>query len=218
MYDDDSLIFTEASQRGFDVVKDVLHQYCEWSGQVINFQKSSIVFSPNVSHQDKLQLSSSMDIPFSGRLGKYLGTWVDPGRDKSLVYQQVLNAIDSRTSSWKSKLLSQASRLALLKSVLAAVNIHILSCVKLPIYICEQIDSRCLDFFWGFNGSSKRMHLSNRDQLFLPENQGGLGIRPMELVNKSLLAKQVWRIISADQTSILAVTMGKKYIDWSNEQ
>ena len=49
-------------------------------------------------------------------------------------------------------------------------------------------------------------------------NQGGLGITPMDLVNKSLLAKKVWRIVSADQSSILAVTMGKKYIDWSSEQ
>ena len=60
LYADDSLIFTEASQRGFNIVKDVLHQYCEWSGQLINFQKSSIVFSPNVSHDDKLQLSNLM--------------------------------------------------------------------------------------------------------------------------------------------------------------
>ena len=76
-----------------------------WTGDQLS--ESTIVFSPNVSHQDKLQLSSLMDTSFSGRLGKYLGTWVDPGRDKSLIYQQVLNAIDSRTSSWKSKLLSQ---------------------------------------------------------------------------------------------------------------
>ena len=67
------------------------------------------------------------------------------------------------------------------------------------------------------DGTSKRMHLSNRNHLFLPLNQGGLGLRPMDLVNKSLLAKQVWRVISADQSSLLAVTLGRKYIDWSKE-
>ena len=102
-------------------------------------------------YTDKLRLSRILDIPFAGRLGKYLGTWVDPGRNKSLVYHQILSAIDSRTASWKSKLLSQASRLTLLKSVLAYVNIHILSCFKLPIYVCEQIDSKCLNFFWGMD-------------------------------------------------------------------
>ena len=40
----------------------------------------------------------------------------------------------------------------------------------------------------------------------------------MELVNKSLLAKHVWRVISADQSPILASTLGRKYIDWSKEQ
>ena len=62
------------------------------------------------------------------------------------------------------------------------------------------------------------MHLSNRNHLFLPLNQGGLGLRPMDLVNKSLLAKQVWRVISTDLSSILATTLGRKYIDWSKDQ
>ena len=218
LYADDSLLFTEASSVGFSVVSQVLQKYSDLSGQVINFQKSNIIFSPNVPHADKLHLSWTMNIPFAGRLGKYLGTWVDPGRNKSIIYQHVLNAIDSRTASWKAKLLSQASKLALLKSVLAAVNIHVLSCIKLPQYICDQIDSRCINFFWGIDGSSKRMHLSNKDQLFLPINQGGLGLRPMELVNKSLLAKQVWRVVSADQSSLLSSSIGRKYIDWLKEQ
>ena len=54
--------------------------------------------------------------------------------------------------------------------------------------------------------------------MFLPINQGGLGLRPMELVNKSLLAKQVWRVVSSDQSSLLAISVGRKYIDWSKEQ
>ena len=66
--------------------------------------------------------------------------------------------------------------------------------------------------------SSKRMHLSNKEHLFLPINQGGLGLRPMELVNKSLLAKQVWRVVSADQSSLLASSIGRKYIDWTKDQ
>ena len=111
LYADDSLLFTEASTAGFSVVSQVLQKYSDLSGQIINFQKSSIIFSPNVPHNDKLRLSRTIDIPFTGRLGKYLGTWVDPGRNKSLIYQHVLNAIDSRTASWKSKLLSQASSL-----------------------------------------------------------------------------------------------------------
>ena len=199
LYADDSLIFTEASTEGIKVVQKVLKEYSDLSGQIINTQKSSFIFSPNVPHADKLRLSRILDIPFAGRLGKYLGTWVDPGRNKSLVYHQVLSAIDSRTASWKSKLLSQGSRLTLLKSVLAAVNI------------------KCLNFFWGMDDTSKRMLLSNKNHLFLPLNQGGLGLRPIGLVNKSLLAKQVWSIISADQSSLLAVTLGRKYIDWSTE-
>ena len=68
------------------------------------------------------------------------------------------------------------------------------------------------------DGSSERMHLSNKDHLFLPTNQGGIVLQPIELVNKSLLAKQVWRVVSADQSSLLSSSIGRKYIDWSKEQ
>ena len=83
----------------------------------------------------------------------------------------------------------------------------------------NKLTTGALTFSGGVDGSSKRMHLSNKDHLFLPINQGGLGLRPMmELVNKSLLAKQVWRVVSADQSSLLAISIGRKYIDWSKEQ
>ena len=45
LYDDDSLLFTEASTEGFAIVKKVIKEYSDLSGQIINTQKSSIIFS-----------------------------------------------------------------------------------------------------------------------------------------------------------------------------
>ena len=56
---------SKASQKSFNIVKGVVNQYYEWSGQVINFQKSCITFTPNVSHQDKLHLSNLKNMSFS---------------------------------------------------------------------------------------------------------------------------------------------------------
>lgn len=106
----------------------------------------------------------------------------------------------------------------LLKSVQPAVAIRILSCNQTSIVYLWTDRCSLFRFLLRFNGSSKQMQFSNRNKLFLPVNQGWLGIHPLELVNKSLVAKQVWCIIFVDQSSILAITMGKNYIYWSKEQ
>lgn len=62
------------------------------------------------------------------------------------------------------------------------------------------------------------MHMANKNQLLLPINQEGLCIRPMELVNMSLLAKQLWQVLSSNSLPFLATLVGKKYIDWSQPQ
>ncbi|GMI91034.1 hypothetical protein HRI_002772700 [Hibiscus trionum] len=49
LFADDSLVFGEASQNGAERIKDILRVYAGCSGQEINFAKSGIFFSSNVS-------------------------------------------------------------------------------------------------------------------------------------------------------------------------
>ena len=222
LYADDSLFFFEANQDSVQLVKSTLTQFCKWSGQDINHSKSNLIFSPNISNRDKLSYSELLGVKFIQRLGKYLGTWVDPGRSKRLIHNHLLETIEKRTSFWQTKLLSQASRLQLIKSVLASVGIHIMSCSLLPQHVCTQIDARCTDFFWVSTSEQKKMHLVNRNILFLPKDAGGLGLRPTSLVNKSLLSKQLWRIISSSSPNtatqpLLLSEVHAKYITWTQQ-
>lgn len=114
---------------------------------MVNHSKSMLIFSPKTTHGQRKHLSKLLQISFAKKLGKYLGTWVDPGRKKTEIYNQVTDNINHRTASWKVRLLSQSSRLTLVKSVLSASNIYLLSCIRLPQFICSKIDNRCIDFF-----------------------------------------------------------------------
>ena len=116
-YADDSLLFLEANETQFQVAKSILEEFSLWTRQKINFTKSSLIFSLNTNHELRTSLSRQMGMNFSRRLGKYLGTQIDPGRNKSAIYNQILSAINSRTASWKEKLLSQTSRLTLIKNM-----------------------------------------------------------------------------------------------------
>lgn len=80
-------------------------------------------------------------------------------------------------------MLSQASRLVLIKSVLAADPVYPLSCFRAQKTVTDRIDSRSVNFFWGFNQDAPRMHLTKASWLFRPKDVGGLGCRRSAIVN-----------------------------------
>lgn len=50
---DDSILFTGASTMEFEAVFDILKIYKKASGQIVNFKKSCITFSPNIGENAK---------------------------------------------------------------------------------------------------------------------------------------------------------------------
>lgn len=85
---------------------------------MINRSKSSLIFSPNFNHAHRNQYANFFGVHYTDKLGKCLGTCVDPSRNKEQAYLQVTQVIDKGTTSCKAGLLSQASRLTLMRSVL----------------------------------------------------------------------------------------------------
>lgn len=57
---DDLLIFSKAREEQLACVKEGLEAFCKSSGQMINFQKSSMFFSSNVSDIEAERLSCLM--------------------------------------------------------------------------------------------------------------------------------------------------------------
>ena len=49
----DTLIFTKAVIREYEGILEILNKYGAISGQCINFEKSSMLLSPNMSQQEK---------------------------------------------------------------------------------------------------------------------------------------------------------------------
>jgi hypothetical protein len=57
MFADDLLLFGEATEEGqMNVVKVVLDNFCKMSGQEVNIEKTSILYSKNVSRSMRLKL------------------------------------------------------------------------------------------------------------------------------------------------------------------
>ena len=69
--------------------------------------------------------------------------------EQKQMFNEVLDKAISRARSWKAKILSQASRITLVKSVLSSIPTYTASTFYLSKNICSKIDSCLRKFTWG---------------------------------------------------------------------
>lgn len=70
---DDLLLFGETSYSQARVIEHVLTEFCAFSGQRVNRNKSKVWFSPNTPSYLKHTIQSAFHIPVTKDFGMYLG-------------------------------------------------------------------------------------------------------------------------------------------------
>jgi hypothetical protein len=85
---DDALFFLKATLHNCVVLDRIFKVYCRASGQLINYDKSSIYFSPNTPQQLQFLMCELFNINLVDNPGNYLGMPTIWGRSKkeALVY------------------------------------------------------------------------------------------------------------------------------------
>lgn len=105
-----------------------------------------------------------------------------------------------------------AGRIAILKAILSAISIYLLSCLALPIRVSHDIGQQMRKFFWQETSDKDKVALISWDKICRPKEEGGLGIRNQILQNKALRAKLVWRM-SKEPHKKRAKILLSKYLD-----
>ncbi|GER39262.1 RNA-directed DNA polymerase (reversetranscriptase)-related family protein [Striga asiatica] len=132
------------------------------------------------------------------RSSKYLGLPLGIGASKKDAFQYVVDSVSSRIGSWKNNFLSTAGKEVLIKSVLQALPVFVMSCFLLP---------------------TNSLHWMSWDRLSTPKSEGGLGFHDLKEFNKALILKKLWRMISSPDLLVCKVLKSKYYpqsyiFDW----
>nr|XP_027122107.1 uncharacterized protein LOC113739060 [Coffea arabica] len=92
------------------------------------------------------------------RQSKYLGLPMVIGRSKRQVFNYIKEKVLRRLKGWKEKLLSQAGKEVMLKSVILAMPAYAMNCCRLPKNLCKEISREMARFWWGNGEDKKKIH------------------------------------------------------------
>jgi hypothetical protein len=197
LFADDLLIFGKATASVAAAINSCLIKYCKWSGQLINPSKSSIKFSRNTWPSRIAAISVTFPYPSNLGISLYLGLPILMGNAKKRAFQGLIDKVKSMIEGCRAKTLSQAGRLTLIKSVVAALPSYAMSTFLLPSSFCFELDRTFKNFWWGFPAhKNKNLSLKAWDSLCMPKALGGLGLRKMKEVNLALISKLGWKLLT----------------------
>ncbi|XP_024156414.1 uncharacterized protein LOC112164456 [Rosa chinensis] len=191
-------------------IGDVFETYGRASGQLINFSKSSVVFSKNVPVEVQEEVSDFLGVEVVASHDKYLGLPTYVGCKKTLTFHYIKDRLAKKLTGWQGKLLSGVGKDILIRVVAQALPTYAMSVFQLTQSFCEDLEQMCARFWWGSTLDKRKIHWKKWDALCNPKEEGGLGFRSLSNFNTAMLAKQAWRVLN-NPSSLIARLYKAKY-------
>ncbi|WVZ69841.1 hypothetical protein U9M48_018567 [Paspalum notatum var. saurae] len=196
-YADDTVIFLDHDLEKARNMKALPCMFEKLSSLKINFHKSEIFCFGQAKEceNDYSELFGcrSGSFPF-----RYLGLPMHYRKLRNSDRKHIEEMFEKRLSGWKEKLLSVGGRLVLINSVLSSLPMFMLSFFAIPKGVLKKLEYFRSRFFWQNDQHKKKYHLIKWHQIRQPKEQGGLGIIDLEVQNKCLLSKWLFKLANED--------------------
>lgn len=206
---DDTLIFASPDHQSLQNIKMVLILFQLTSGLNINFHKSEIlgIHVPDPSLRD---LARVLQCKVGHLPMNYLGLPIGGNTSRLACWDPLLDRMNRKLSSWKSKLLSIGGRLTLIKASLSNLPIYFMSLYPIPQGVIDKIISIQRRFLWNGQVDHKAQAMVRWELVQLPKILGGLNVTNLLNRNLGLLYKWLWRFFQ-EQDSLWRQVIQAKY-------
>ncbi|KAM1733659.1 hypothetical protein PS1_019337 [Malus domestica] len=194
-FTDDSVLYGHASVEKAKGILEVLRTHARGSGQAVNLSKSSIFFGSKTSSRVRRKIGQTMGIQC---------------KTGFVVFEEVRDRLESRLAGWAKQFLFQARKEVLVKAVVMALPNYVMSCFKLPIGVCRDLEKAIRNFWWKGSEQRKGVHWISWERLMKQKQFGGLGFRDIQCFNLAFHGKIGWRLIQ-NPRSLLATVLQEKY-------
>ena len=152
IFADDSVLFCRAKEAECQVILDILVVYERGFGQ------KNLFFSSNTNPDLQTCIQWILGVPSIRNYEKQLGLLVLVDRAKKQSFIYIKEQIQKTLQGWKEKLLSQAGREVLIKSMIQVIPTHSMSYFKLPKWFIQEIETLICKFWQGYSGDNRKIH------------------------------------------------------------
>ncbi|XP_078152638.1 uncharacterized protein LOC144547828 [Carex rostrata] len=206
IYADDLLLLGAATQHEAETVMGTLYAFAAVSGQKVGPEKSHIWYSKAVSESQQIIISQILQVPLGATTDMYLGAPIQTGR---VTFDFLIEKVSAKLQVWKSRLLSPAGRLVLIKAVLLSIPIYYMATTFLPQSVINTINGLVRRFFWGAGDKSRYLAYISWDTITKPKEEGGLAVRDLKAMNEAMLLKALWKIAAGSDAMWVQMVVAK---------
>jgi hypothetical protein len=135
-------LFCRANSGDIEQINNIITTYQNASGQLVNVNKSEIMFTKHVNNQTRNDIHSLLPMQRVDYFSKYLGVPTHIGRSRNQVFQFIQDRVWKKLKGWKEKNLSYAGRATLIKVVAQAIPTYIMSSDDFTSLLCSNHISR----------------------------------------------------------------------------
>jgi len=168
-----------------------------------------------VSHTVRAQIKAVFPVADFNHNTMHLGhPLLISHRDKNKVYDFIYQKFRSRLTLTKANTLSHAGRLTLIQSVFASIPIYYMANILFSKNFLAKFTATIRTFWWQGvqkEQQGKPIHYRSWDTICKPKNEGGLGIRKLELVHKGMLINRAWRLAHNPNSTVAKIIKAKYF-------
>lgn len=203
IYADDIIVFTKATTQTATAIWEVFNNMKRITGLELSCEKSNVFFGKGVELCNNISIIlnvQQLELPV-----RYLGIPLSSTnlRDKDCV--SLIEKIKLKVGGWENRMLSLSGRLELIKYTIYPIIQFWMQCFRLPVSTVQKIKHLILNFLWKSRNSKIPWEILCREK-----EEGGMGLRNLEELNRALYVKLIWKIINEE--GIWAKYMKRKYI------
>ena len=155
---DDLVLFARANATNCSMIRDVLDEFCNLSGQTMSEDKSRVFFSSNVDRDSRESFCDIFGFKSTPSLGKYLGFPIRHTGSSSQDFNYILDRVKNKLAGWKANLLSLAGYTVLIQASSSAMPTYVMQCAQLPVRILDGINRVNRNFLWSSSEATKKVH------------------------------------------------------------
>jgi hypothetical protein len=129
----------------------------------------------------------------------YLGAPIFKGKPKKIYFQSIADKIKLKLASWKTSLLSIASRVQLVKSVVQSMLLHTMNIYSWPVSLLRDIERWMKFFIWSGDINKRKLVTVAWKKVCATFEEGGLNVRSLNALNEATNIKLCWDLLQSQE-------------------